>query len=192
MKTFPYKAIIFDMDGTITLPVIDFEIIRNAIGLPPGDIAHEISKLSPPEQKRAWQIIEGFEIEFEKKQQLQPGTETLLNRCRQENILLGLITRNVRRSVDVLCEKFNLVFDSIITREFPQMKPHPAPILHMLNEWNISAAATLMVGDYIHDIDCGKAAGTATCFFHNSGKADYTAQADFSVTSMQELANLIF
>jgi phosphoglycolate phosphatase-like HAD superfamily hydrolase len=62
----------------------------------------------------------------------------------------------------------------------------------MLKEWNTAPADTLMVGDYIHDIDCGKAAGTATCFFHNNGKADYTSQADFTVTSMPELEKQLF
>jgi HAD superfamily hydrolase (TIGR01549 family) len=192
MKKARYKAVIFDMDGTITIPVIDFQLIRNAIGLPPGDIAHEISKLPPAEQNRAWEIIKDFELEFEKQQQLQPGAQDLLDLCRKENIRLGLITRNVRRSVDVLCRKFNLTFDSIITREFPHMKPHPAPILHMLKEWNTAPADTLMVGDYIHDIDCGKAAGTATCFFRNNGKTDYTDQADFTVASMPELEKQLF
>ena len=192
MKTAQYKAVIFDMDGTITLPVIDFQLIRSRIGLPPGDIAHEISKLSQTEKERAWSIIEDYEKEAEEKQQLQPGVKALLNRCREESVLLGLITRNIRRSVDILCHKFNLEFDSIITREFPHIKPHPAPIIHMLEDWNTAPADTLMVGDYIHDIDCGRAAGTATCFFYNSGKANFTAQADFTVKSMQELESRIF
>jgi HAD superfamily hydrolase (TIGR01549 family) len=192
MNKWKYKAVIFDMDGTITLPVIDFQLIRKRIGLPAGDIAHEITKLSQTEKERAWSIIEDYEKEAEERQQLQPGVKPLLNRCREESIRLGLITRNIRRSVDILCRKFDLEFDSIITREFPHIKPHPAPILHMLEEWDIAPADALMIGDYIHDIDCGKAAGTDTCFFHNKNAADYTSQADFTVKFMQELESRIF
>ena len=191
MKSQTYKAIIFDMDGTLTKPVLDFRIIRQEIGLPEGDIAHEITKLSPEDQTRAWLIIEEHERQAEEKQTLQDGTAELLTHCRAANIRLGLITRNIQRSVDILCQKFDLQFDSVITREFPHIKPHPAPILHMLEAWNIAPKDTLMVGDYIHDIECGRAAGTATCFFLNAGSRDYGSHADFTVSSMTELQNHI-
>ena len=187
MKSPRYKALIFDMDGTITLPILDFGIIRKEIGLPEGDIAHEITKLSPEKQMQAWSIIEQHEQHAAANQELQPGTQAFLSRCRDANIRLGLITRNIQRSVDALCETFNLEFDFVITREFPHIKPHPAPILHMLKQWNIAAEDALMIGDYIHDIECGIAAGTETCFFMNPNSRDYGTHANFTVHSMTEL-----
>ncbi len=187
-----YRAIIFDMDGTITRPVLDFRQIRDEIGLPDGDIAQTIAALNSSEQERAWAIIRRHELEAESLQELQDGAGTLLERCRSEGVFLGLITRNLQRSVDALCERFGLKFDCVITREFPHIKPHPAPILHMLNLWNVAPDQTLMVGDYIHDIECGKAAGTETCFFLNPGFRDYGSHADYSVSSMLELSNIIW
>jgi HAD superfamily hydrolase (TIGR01549 family) len=184
----PYHAIIFDMDGTITLPVLDFRIIRKEIGLPEGDIAKEIAKLPEPERTRAWRIIDDHEREAEEQQELQAGAKALLNRCRESGMRIGLITRNVQRSVDTLCRKFDLTFDHVITREFPHLKPHPAPILHMLESWGIAPDRALMVGDYIHDIECGRAAGTHTCYYHNPGRSDFGAGASFTVHSMTELA----
>lgn len=182
-----YQAVIFDMDGTITRPVLDFREIRKEIGLPEGDIAKEIAKLPPPERQRAWRIIDGYERDAEERQELQDGAKALLERCRASGVRLGLITRNVRRSVDTLCRKFDLTFDHVITREFPHLKPHPAPILHMLEEWGIAPADALMVGDFTHDIECGNAAGAHTCFYLNPGGRDYGADADITVRSMPEL-----
>ena len=191
MKLPRYKALIFDMDGTITLPILDFAVIRREIGLPTGDIAHEITKLSQELQDRAWSIIERHERRAELEQALQPGTEAFLTRCRTANIKLGLITRNIQRSVDALCDKFNIEFDLVITREFPHIKPHPAPILHMLKQWEIEPHDTLMIGDYIHDIECGQAAGTATCFFQNPGAQDHGETATVTVHSMEALEAFI-
>ncbi len=182
-----YQAIIFDMDGTITKPVFDFRQMSKDIGLAPGDIARDIEALPPSERARAWRIVEVHERKAEEQQELQDGARALLNRCRVAAIRIGLITRNVQRSVDALCRKFNLSFDYVITREFPHVKPHPAPILHMLEQWSIAPEDALMVGDYIHDIDCGKAAGTQTCFYLNDGRRDFGANADFTVHSMAEL-----
>ena len=191
MNTPRYRALIFDMDGTITTPVIDFQRFRQEIGFGPGDVAKEIEDLPKKERDAAWRVIERHERKAEAEQQLQEGTKELLERCRKDDIRIGLITRNVRRSVDRLCQKFDLVFDSIITREFPHIKPHPAPIIHMLTAWEIAAEDTLMIGDYIHDIHCGIAAGTATCFYMNPGCKDFGVHADFTVRSMAELGALL-
>lgn len=187
-----FRGIIFDMDGTITRPVFDFDAIRQEIGLVTGDIAKEIEQLPPEKQRPAWDIIRRHEAEALKRQKLQVGTKPLLNRCRKRGIKIGLLTRNTQASVDQLCTKFNLEFDAVITREYDYIKPHPAPVLHMTEAWGIKPADTLVVGDYIHDLDCGRAAGARTCYFHNPGCPDFSRSADMTVTSMPELANLCF
>ncbi|MBT3192259.1 MAG: HAD family hydrolase [Verrucomicrobia bacterium] len=192
MQNARYKAVIFDMDGTITKPVFDFQRIRKEIGLGAGDVAKEIEDMPEAERARAWRIVEEHERDAETNQELQEGAKPLLERCRADNIRVGLITRNVKRSVDSLCSKFGLSFDHVITREFEHIKPHPAPILHMLAPWRIAPVNTIMVGDYIHDIDCGKAAGTTTCFYLNPGCRDFSDHADFTVSSMQELETILW
>ncbi len=185
------KALILDMDGTITIPVLDFRKIRKEIGLPEGDIAETIKSLPELEQERAWDIIHRYEDEAMRKQALQPGVEELLSFCHENGVKTGILTRNMKKSVDALCCRFKLAFDLVITREFEYMKPHPAPIHHMLKQWEIAPEDAMMVGDYVHDIECGTAAGTRTCFFHNNGYNDYSHAADFSVTSMYQLKKIL-
>jgi phosphoglycolate phosphatase-like HAD superfamily hydrolase len=48
-----------------------------------------------------------------------------------------------------------------------------------------------VVGDYIHDIDCGRRAGARTCFFKTPGSQDFSAQADHAVDSMHALRTLV-
>jgi HAD superfamily hydrolase (TIGR01549 family) len=192
MEISRFQAVIFDMDGTITRPIIDFESIRKELGILSGDLLNEINKLTETEQKKAWAVIERHEDRALQKLELQSGARELLEKCARHNIKIGVVTRNLRRSVDYLCRQHNIRFDAVVTREFPLVKPHPGPVLHMLEQWGIPPAKALMVGDYIHDIECGRTAGAQTCFFQNPGKPSYEKDADFIACSMAELAGIIF
>ncbi len=188
-----FEGVIFDMDGTLTVPCLDFDAIRKEIGLPDGgDLAVQIAEMSPQEQAMAWEIIERHESRAIEKQELQEGCAELLERCRQCGVRLGVVTRNVEESARQLCARFSLEFDTILTREFEHMKPHPGPILHILGEWDLDAPNALTVGDYIHDIQCGSAAGTRTCYFQNPGRSCVGCTPDHVVSSMAELEALLF
>jgi HAD superfamily hydrolase (TIGR01509 family) len=187
-----FDALIFDMDGTLTRPVLDFGAIRRELGIPQGDIVEAIRSRSAGEQKIAWAVIERHEEDALERQVLQPGCLELLARCRSEGLRLGLVTRNAPRSVAHFCSRYGVTFDGVVTRDFPQMKPHPGPVLHLLKEWNVPSSRALVIGDYIHDVESGRAAGTRTCFFQNPGLAFHGQNADYTVSSMAELENLIF
>lgn len=180
------------MDGTLTVPSLDFNAIRREIGILSGDLTHEIEQLAPALQARAWAIIEQHEERAMQDQALQEGAEAFLKKCRRRSLRLGVVTRNVKRSVDHLCERYALRFDAVVTREFHVMKPHPGPVLHMLEAWGLAPAAALMVGDYRYDIQCGVSAGTWTCFFQNPDVPFSGEDADFVVSSMTELDRLVF
>ena len=186
-----FKGLIFDMDGTLTRPLLDFDAMRREIGVGEGDLAHQILAMPAERQAAAWAVIERHEAEALERTELQDGAEALLHRVREAGLRLGLLTRNARRSVDHLCAQYGLVFDSVVTREFPHLKPHPAPVLHILAAWDMAPRDALMIGDYLHDVECGNAAGTATCFFQNPERPFYGEDADFTVHSMAELGRLL-
>lgn len=65
------KGVIFDMDGTLTLPVLDFNGIRDSLGLVPGtDILPTVQKYSPEERAKAMAIIEEYEEDGLRKLQV--------------------------------------------------------------------------------------------------------------------------
>ncbi|TFH16409.1 MAG: HAD family hydrolase [Lentisphaerales bacterium] len=187
-----FKGVIFDMDGTITRPFINFQEIRDELGMPTGDLLEAIRKLRPVAQDRAWSVIERHETRALEHLELQDGASELMARCRRSGIKVGVLTRNVRRSVDYLLARFQIDVDMIVTREFESVKPDPGPVLHILGGWNVHASDVLVVGDYVDDIDCGRGAGTKTCFYQNPGKPFFGQDADFVVTSMSELERIIF
>lgn len=57
-------GVIFDMDGTLTIPVLNFLEIKTRLGLTPQqDILPTVQKFPPEERARAMTIIEELEDE---------------------------------------------------------------------------------------------------------------------------------
>jgi len=187
-----FKAVIFDMDGTLTVPMLEFGLIRREAGLPPeGDIISILGSLSEEKRRFAWKVIEQYENVALDKMMLQEGVLDALEHFRKRKIRLGLLTRNSPKSVKAFIDKLGFEFDSVITRDYPHLKPRPEPVLHMLEAWSLQPEDALVVGDYIHDIECGRAAGAKTCFFANPGRTSYAEFADYSVSSFDELLKII-
>ncbi|HEY5959038.1 MAG TPA: hypothetical protein VIV60_20905, partial [Polyangiaceae bacterium] len=59
------KSFIFDMDGTLTLAVHDFDAIRRQLDLPPGvPILEALAQLSEVEARPKWQLLDAIELEL--------------------------------------------------------------------------------------------------------------------------------
>lgn len=192
MKKSQFKGLIFDMDGTITVPSINFDRVREELGILSGDIVEVIASWPEKKAEEAWAIIERYEEEVLSHTKFQDGAREGLLKFKTHGIRLGLLTRNSGKSADAVLERLNVDFDIVLTREFPFIKPHPEPVLHMLREWKLRPPDVLVTGDYIHDIESGKAAGAYSCFFENSGARSYSEYADYSVKSFSELEKIIF
>jgi len=71
-----------------------------------------------------------------------------------------------------------------IEDKFPH-KPNPAALLHLMEQHGITPDACLMIGDRDIDVQAGKNAGIATCFFDPTGKTD--PDATYNIKSLDEL-----
>lgn len=181
------------MDGTLTVPLLDFKKIRQEIGAPDGeDLAKTIDSWPTERRQKAWKTIEKHEMHAVKNNCLQEGLEDALKRFENNNIRLAIITRNTTRSTNALLEKLPVKFHPVLTREFPHIKPAPEPVLHILDEWQLEPEECLMVGDYIHDIQSANAAGVHSCYYKNPGVKHWDDEADFTVSSYRELETLVF
>ena len=181
------------MDGTLTVPLIDFRQIRSEINAPDGgDLAEIINSWPEPRRGLAWETIEKYELYAVENNRLQTGVEHALEHFAQAGIFLAIITRNTSRSTEALLKKLPVKFNPVLTREFPHIKPSPEPVLHILRHWGIKPTECLMIGDYIHDIQAANAAGAMSCYFKNPDVRHWDEHADFTVSSYRELENLVF
>jgi len=210
MKNLKVKGIVFDLDGTLTIPNIDFSRMRSLLNIPgSGDILKIIHQYPYEKQQEAFKIIEKVEAEAYETLQFQPGLFETINALMQKNLHLGILTRNSRKCTEIFLQKFSLTmshscFDPIVTRETQmmsrddecQVKPHPFGLLHISKSWNIDPREDLlMVGDHFVDVQCGKAAGCATCLLSESyptaSDSSIVEKPDFVIKNLKELIDIL-
>jgi len=190
-------AVVFDMDGTLTRPMLDFDEIRGEIGLGPGPILEVLPTLSPEDRARAEAVLVRHEADAAAHSQLRDGARKALAGLRDARVPVALMTRNSRQSVRTFLEKHDLVFEAIRTREDGGIKPAPDALLSILAELGVAPENAWSVGDYKFDILCGKNAGTRTIMFAPDGQRpdghlpDGADLADHVIADLESLLPLV-
>ncbi len=185
------RGIIFDMDGTITKPKVDFAAIEREIGAKVGFIIDYAERSSPEERTRALSILERFEAQAAIESELNEGVLEMLEFLSKKKLKKALLTRNSRKSVDTVLRKHNLHFEYIVSREDAKPKPAPDPIFLLSKKMEIHTDHLLMVGDYKYDIMCGKAAGTRTVLLRYKEYVETEVTPDFEITSIREVIEIV-
>ena len=187
------RGIIFDMDGTITKPNVDFAAIEREIGAKVGFIIDYAEKSSPEERARALEILERYESKAAIESELNEGVLEMLEFVSKKKLKKALLTRNSRKSVDTVLRKhdLHLHFEFIVSREDTKPKPAPDPIFLLSKKMDIHTDYLLMVGDYKYDIMCGKAAGTKTVLLRYKEYVEHDVVPDFEINNIREVVHII-
>ncbi len=186
------SAVIFDMDGTLTRPMLDFDRIREEIGVS-APILEAMRAMSPADRSRADAILERHEAEAADRSELQPGAAEVVAAVRSSGIPAALMTRNSRKSVETLQTRHGLAFDMIWTREDGAMKPSPEPVFSICRTLEVEPRDTWTIGDYHYDIVCGAAAGAVTVLLlgNPTGSPAWADEADHVIRELRELLPLL-
>jgi HAD superfamily hydrolase (TIGR01549 family) len=167
------RAVIFDMDGTLTRPYLDFRAIRAAIGVPEPLLENMLAIPPGPDRDRAFAILDRFEEEAAEASELNDGARDVLAFLASRGIPSGLVTRNSRRSTDRVLRKHALTFGIVVTREDAPVKPAPEPLWMICEKLGVKPPQALMVGDFKFDIAAGRNAGTRTALLTNGKTPSY-------------------
>jgi HAD superfamily hydrolase (TIGR01509 family) len=195
----PYRidAVLFDFDGTLTAPgAIDFDGMREQLLVPEGIFVLEhIRSLGAKERAAAEATLDRFEVEAAERSRPNAGAEDTVETLRDMGVPIGIVTRNSRRIVERALANFDHVrpehFDVMVTRDDEvRTKPHPDPIHHAAARLGVAAENIAMVGDFVVDVQAGRAAGAVTVHLRDGDDApDY--EADFAIDSLSELLGIV-
>ena len=188
------NAVIFDLDGTLTEPVLDFDAIRSEIGLPPKstDILAAMEAMSPARQEQAHAILGRHESHAAQNSRLNDGVTELLSELRLRKIPIGLLTRNTRENTLYVAQRHQLCFDGIVARQDGPAKPDAYGILELCRQFHSTPAETVVVGDFLHDLLAARNAGAIAVLIETHPNADdYKDHADYSISQMSELLEII-
>jgi HAD superfamily hydrolase (TIGR01509 family) len=188
------KAVIFDLDGTITQPYFDFDAIREEIGLArdSGPLLESMEKMTPQLRRKAEKILFIHEEKAVVESKLNSGAKHTLSTLRAEGIRIGILTRNKRDNAYAIARKHNLLFDAVIGREDGPVKPDAFGVLKLCHEFRVKPEETLLVGDYLFDLQCAKAAGAIAVLLANHQQAgEFVKHADFCIKNIGEILEII-
>jgi HAD superfamily hydrolase (TIGR01549 family) len=186
------SAVIFDFDGTITKPILDFDAMRAEIGIPSGPILEAMEHMDAAGRRRAEEVLERHERHAARHATLQEGAVDVLATCRSKDHPVAILTRNSRATLDYVLTDHGIVVDAVRTREDGPIKPSPEPVLSICEEVSADPRRSWMVGDYLFDILSGKSAGTKTVLMvGDNPMPDYADQADHVIRRLAELLPII-
>jgi phosphoglycolate phosphatase len=180
------RAFIFDFDGTLAIPNIDFGLMRRQVdaiaegyGVDPGGfkqlyilemIDHVKAQLIRTDgaagagfYRQAHDSILALEIECARHGGMLPGAIEVLQVLRQRHFKVGVVTRNSASAVRTICSVIDTLCDIFLPRDAVRVvKPHPEHLQRALEHLQVSAQQAAMVGDGPIDITAGKALGLKT------------------------------
>ena len=190
------KYWIFDLDGTLTIAVHDFDAIREELGIPEGQpIIKTLESLPLKESRNKKKKLQEIEEKLALNASPAPGVEKLLKTLDSQNYFFGILTLNTRENAWTTLKALGLTEyftkESVIGRWCAEPKPSPNGIKKLLNHWNVYANDALIVGDYLYDLQVGRAAEIVTVHVDPSGNFEWPELADISVCSLNELTEML-
>ncbi len=184
------------MDGTLTVACHDFDHIRNQLGLPQGVAILEALEAYPASQSRALhQQLYDWEMELAHQARPQPGALDLLERLQVNGHKLGILTRNSLEIAFTTLKAcgFSQFFhaDNILGRESCAPKPDPAGVLQLMRQWGSRGENTVVVGDYLFDLQSGYTAGAHTIHFDVDGNSCWPEVTHIRISDFSEITELV-
>ena len=123
---------------------------------------------------------------------LNPGAKETLEELHRRGILIGILTRNKQDNAVAVAEKHGLKFDAVVGREEGPVKPDAFGVLHLCEQFGIMPQESLVVGDYLFDLLCARAADAIAVLLKNHHKADeFVKHADFVIENIADLLKII-
>lgn len=185
------RALLFDMDGTLTRPMLDFPRIKSEMGIGDQPILEALANMEGRRRAEAEAVLLRHEEHAAEHSALNDGCLELLHWARESGIRSALVTRNSRLSMETVLAKHRLSLEVLVTREDPPPKPNPHPLYLACKRLGVLTSDAWMIGDGWHDIEAGRAAGINTVWLSHGRERPFEAEPWREVRDLPELLRLL-
>lgn len=185
------RAILFDMDGTLTEPMLDFPRIKADMGIGPGPILESLAQLDEARRQEAEAILLRHEEIAAENSCLNAGCQELLDWLAAERIPVAMVTRNSRLSADTVIRRHSLQITVRITRDDGPFKPSPIPLELACRRLGTKADEVWMVGDGQYDVEAASAARIRSVWISHGKARHFDAEPWMTARNLPELGEML-
>ena len=188
---------IFDLDGTLTVSAHDFEHMRRELGLAPQTpILEALHAMPAAEAAPLWESLNELEFFYAGQSSVMDGAEALLQLLHDRGCQLAILTRNTMPVVEQTLKACSIdhffPLEHILDRDAAIPKPSPDGVRRLLDFWCADARDTVMVGDYLYDLEAGKGAGVVTIHVDSREVGDeWSAVTDIRVDGLGDIVHYL-
>jgi phosphoglycolate phosphatase-like HAD superfamily hydrolase len=187
-----FDGVIFDMDGTLVEPLLDFAAMRRRLCVPPGQgILEAIEDMPPSQRSSATRWLVGQELAAAARAKLLPGAAEAVDAIRRAGLKTALMTRNTRPAMGVVLARLMLQFDLAWSREDGPVKPSGEGILLACRRLEISPVRTACVGDFQYDVQAANAVGAYSILLAAEALPPWADQAKCVISSLFQLPQVL-
>jgi len=187
-----YQGVVFDMDGTLIEPLLDFARLRSELGIPPKmGVLEALDAMDQAEAAPRRRVLLEHELLAARTAELHPGAVETLDAIGAAGLKTALLTRSAAEAMAVVIERFGLRFDLAWSRENGPIKPEPDGILRACRKLGIAPAATACVGDFSYDMVAANSAGAVSILLARGPVPDFAHLARHVITELDQLAGLL-
>jgi HAD superfamily hydrolase (TIGR01509 family) len=187
-----FDGVIFDMDGTLIEPLIDFAEVRAELGIPEGvGILEALDGMAPAAAEPRRRRLLAHELAAAQNAALLPGAQEAVARIRRAGLKAALLTRSARPAMEIVLRRFGLAFDLAWSREDGPIKPEPDGILRACGELGIAPPRTACVGDFRYDLVAANAAGAVSILLARGSRPEFAGLARHVIAELSELPGVL-
>ena len=184
-----YKHWIFDLDGTLTEPIHNFDQIRTTLDVPKGRLILEyIENLDDKKKTHFKQRLVALEMELAMQSKAARGAKSLLNYLRSMGHDVAVLTRNTRANALLTLQNIELLshFQSslVIGREDTSPKPSKDGIVHLVKKMGAATSKTVIVGDHRIDLQTGRNSNISTIHICSNKNETWPSLTDYRFPSL--------
>ena len=183
------RGVIFDMDGTITVPYINWKALRERVGaVPDKTIMQHIESLPPEQSRRANEELLKAELEAGQKADANEGIVELVEYLRDRDLRLAVATNSHGEAMRTVLQRYRLAFDVTLSRDDGEIKPSSFLIEKALEEMGLPAEEVVTIGDGRYDIEASERVGVR-CIYLTHGNPTLDHQP--AVATLGEIPALL-
>lgn len=184
-----FKGVIFDLDGTVVDSKLDFDLMREEIGIPNNEPILEFLEKQTDQDfiNQAMDIVHKHEVKGGQESTLIRDFQNFYDFLKEKKLPTGILTRNSKEVADATISKHNLEFDIVLSRDCCKPKPHPDGLIDIAKKWKIETQNLIYIGDFKFDLETAINANMPNALILNNKNSEFKLMADMTFEFFNEL-----